>query len=271
MSTIAYWGIALVAVVMFVILAYARSWAWTGFTAAGGRKTNESPSTKTLWDWLQLLIIPLGLAAVAFAFNDAHTRRDQKREDARVSRERSIAADARREESLRTYLQQMSDLMLRHRLRASRGSTEGEFPPSDVQVLARTLTLTVLGRLDPARKGLVVRFLYEARLLDDSSGVRGDVRHFNVPAVDLADADLRRVSLRGATLQSFVGPEGTGAGLSGADLGHADFRDADVEALKVQDADLRGADFSGADLHLSIFSRACVSGARFVETNLTSA
>jgi uncharacterized protein YjbI with pentapeptide repeats len=141
-----------------------------------------------------------------------------------------------------------------------------------VQVVGRTLTLTVLTRLDPERKGVVVRFLSEARLIDDPGAAE------RVTPISLDNADLRQVSLRGATVSrevssanpavpvAFVGPT-----FSGADLEDGDFRGADLRKASFDDADLRRADFSGANLEGADLSRACVSGARFVATNLNDA
>jgi hypothetical protein len=120
----------------------------------------------------------VALAAAAFALNAWQGDREQKREDRRPRDTRLIAIDARREEVLRAYLQNMSGLMLHEGLvRSPRYSA--------VQKVARTVTLTALRRLDPERKGLVVRFLDEARLIDASS-----------PKVNLRGADLRRIRLR---------------------------------------------------------------------------
>ena len=49
----------------FTLLAYRRGWQWTGFTAVASDEPEER-SGKTLWDWMQLLIVPLALAAAAF-------------------------------------------------------------------------------------------------------------------------------------------------------------------------------------------------------------
>jgi hypothetical protein len=108
---------------------------WTGFTSSSRRGAAADQSTKTLWEWLQLLIIPLALAAVGFALNAAQGDREQRREDERGERERAVAAERVREDTLRAYLDDVSDLLLqRQLLRSKRGS--------EVQALARTLTLT---------------------------------------------------------------------------------------------------------------------------------
>ena len=55
---------------------------------------------KSLWDWLQLLIIPVVLAVGALLFNLATTRTEQK-----------IALDKQREDLFQKYLDCMSDLL----------------------------------------------------------------------------------------------------------------------------------------------------------------
>ncbi len=45
---------------------------------------------KTLWDWLQLLIVPLALAVIGFAFTLQQDARQQKIEDERAWRAQEI-------------------------------------------------------------------------------------------------------------------------------------------------------------------------------------
>jgi hypothetical protein len=107
------------------------------------------------------LIVPLVLALAALVLNAAQVARDRKQEERRAAQERKVeerraardrasAEDRAREETLATYLRQMSDLM-----------TRGGRATADAQ----TLTLVALRRLDGARKGLVVQFLHEAELI----------------------------------------------------------------------------------------------------------
>lgn len=263
----------LAACVAFIVLAYVRGWGWTGFTPGRAAEPGDATerSARTLWDWLQLLIIPLGIAVVVFALNLAQSGRDQRREDRQAGRERSIAADGRREDALRGYLQQMSELLLHRKLlRSPRGS--------EVRSVARILTLTVLRRLDGERKGFVLWFLTDAKLID-----RKD------PKVDLSRADLRGATLRG-------GPPLAEVDLSRADLRSADFRSlvllhvnfhqADLRGASFRDAflswpdspqshlvgtDLRGTDFSGAYLNGVDFLFSCLTGSRFVGAYLDRA
>ena len=79
---------------------------------------------KTLWDWLQLLIIPLALAVVALLFQLANTRTEHQiakeryeQDQANCSAERykqdqKLALDKQREDLLQAYLDRMSELLL---------------------------------------------------------------------------------------------------------------------------------------------------------------
>src|SRR5258708_19258020 len=83
-------GVVAIVLVVVITLIIAGYWFdWTGFngynrvtiahiisgTNAGTvTKTEEYQPGKALWDWLQLLIIPLVLAVAALLFNRATTR-----------------------------------------------------------------------------------------------------------------------------------------------------------------------------------------------------
>ncbi len=88
-----------------------------------------------VWDWLQLLIIPLVLALIALLFNQANTRterqiaqeryeRDQQITTMHYQRDQHIALDKQREDLLQSYLDRMSELLLEKGLRTSQADAE---------------------------------------------------------------------------------------------------------------------------------------------------
>jgi len=261
------------AFVAFVALAYSLRWHWTGFPAvpAVSAEIQERPA-KTVWDWLQLLGIPVALAALAFLLNSAQSRRDQQREDQRASQARVLATDAERESTLGTYLARMSDLTLDRGLLHSK-------PRADVREVARTATLTAVRRLDGARKGLVVRFLAEARLITRHEGgtdgllrvasadlTRADLRAAKLSGVDLSDGNFRAANLSDADL---VQADLNNASLIGADLSYADLAAADLTNAKLDRADLTGADFLGTDLTSAELRMAHLREAHLGNSNLS--
>jgi uncharacterized protein YjbI with pentapeptide repeats len=131
----------------------------------------------------------------------------------------------------------MSQLLLAKDLR---NSDEG----SEVRTLARASTLTVLGRLDCGRKGRLLRFLYEADLINKDKPV------IELTGVDASDADLSGALLGGANLR---GADLGGAELSGAVLVEADLSCAPRGYGWMERSrsciDLSGADLGGAILN----------------------
>jgi hypothetical protein len=220
---------------------------WTGVGARRWEKPDgwEVQPGKTLWDWLQLLIVPAILVGVTFAWSASQTRSDNRREDRRIAADRAAAEEAHQDATLQSYLDQMSGLMLREKLLTS---TE----TSPVRAVAHTVTLTARRRLDGDRKGEVVQFLYEANLLQ---------RRGSRPGI-LFDADLDRVNLENTGLSVTSGGEdietrAVGPNLSGATLFAADFQSADLTG-----ADLSRADLTGANLRQTFLEDANLKGAQ---------
>ena len=97
---------------------------WRDWTGVGERRWKTAPDEhvepgKTLWDWLQLLIVPAILIAVTFAWSYTQTQSDNRREDRRIAADRAAAVQARQDTTLNGYFQQMSDLMLDRKLLTS--------------------------------------------------------------------------------------------------------------------------------------------------------
>src|SRR5215211_9542420 len=74
---------------------------------------------KTLWDLLQLLIVPLALAVIGFWFSSQQEVRQHEIEDQRAQVEREIEAERAEQETLQAYLEQMGTLLLDRGLRAA--------------------------------------------------------------------------------------------------------------------------------------------------------
>ena len=76
-------------------------------------------SGKTLWDWLQLLIIPAVLAVGGYVFTYTTSRNERAATEKRTQAERDIALDNQHEAALQAYIDNMSELLLEKKLRDS--------------------------------------------------------------------------------------------------------------------------------------------------------
>jgi len=211
-------------------------------------KTEEYQPGKALWDWLQLLIIPLVLAVGALLFNLANTRTEQQIAKQRYEQDQQIALDKQHEDLLQAYLDRMSELLLEKDLRTN--------PSEEVKNVARVRTITVLTQLNARRIGYVFTFLREAGLMSTASEVT-DVDEY---AVNLFNADLHAVNWRNADLSD---TDLKHVNLSGADLSHARLYETDLSYANLRGANLRGTDLSTANLSYADLRGADLSGAFF--------
>src|SRR5829696_1815254 len=102
-------GIVVALVVATIVLGYVREWEWTGLVK------DKAYTKRTLWDWLQLLIIPAVLAGVGLWFN-----RQQREQELQTADRRA------QEEALQAYLDQMSAMLLPQK---DQPSLYDELPP----------------------------------------------------------------------------------------------------------------------------------------------
>jgi uncharacterized protein YjbI with pentapeptide repeats len=270
-------AIVLVVVIVLVVIGYKFSWiGFSGYNKVSTvteiassppkiTRTEEYQPGKTLWDWLQLLIIPLALAVIALLFKLANSRTEQK-----------ISLDKQRQDLLQTYLDRMAELLLEKQL----GTSASE----EVRNVARVRTITVLTQLDARRIGHVFAFLREAGLMSTTSSdnvvrmSKADLRAVNWSQADLREANLREANLREADLShtnlSF-------ANLREADLSFGNLREADFSGANLLRANLSGAklshtnfkfaNLSYANLSQADLSRANLGGTSLVQTDLSSA
>jgi len=209
---------------------------------------------KTLWDILDLLIVPIVLAVGAFLLSRAESRT-----------EREIAAERRREDALQNYLDKMAELMLEKGLRQSEGEPEDKETYEAARDVARARTLTVLRVLDGERKGILLRFLHESELIQKQDEQQDAV--VTLHWADLSGAGLLGADLGGAYLRvaDLLGADLRGTYLGGAELGAANLLGADLRWANLSWANLLGADLRGANLGGAYLERAELGAAIFHE------
>jgi len=220
-------GVFLLFCIGFVLATYRFGWSSTGFL------------NKSLWDWLQLLIVPLALAIIALVFQLANSRTERQIAKQRYQNDQDIATNKQREDLLQTYLDRMTALLLDKDLRSSQ-------PDAEVRNVARARTLTVLPQLDSQRKGNLIQFLSESKLME---------------IISLSGADLSGANLSSANL--------SGANLNAANIPSADFSNASLSQTDLSGANLSGANLNWADLSGANLSRADLTYAKLSNAKVT--
>jgi uncharacterized protein YjbI with pentapeptide repeats len=250
--------------IVFTLAVSKFSWDWTGFTSVIGPTLHPNEQyrpAKTLWDVLQLLIVPIILAIGGFLLNQIQKERDEKAAKEREKLERENREDNQHEAALQAYIDKMSELLLEKHL--------GELKPENEEVrkIARVRTLTVLRGLDRVRKGSVLQFLYESRLIEKGKSI------IDLNGADLSNADLYEANLQEAGLGKAIlnGSNLSRANLNGADLSEAKLREANLSEANSSRANLCKVDLRRAFLRGGLLSGTILTGADLSEANLSRA
>jgi uncharacterized protein YjbI with pentapeptide repeats len=275
--------IALVAGLVSLVVWSDVRYHWSGYSGSTTPLTPEQllARQKSVWDWLALLIVPAVIALSAFGFgwmerrNERKIAEERRKEDRqiaddRIKEDRRIANERAEDAALEAYLRQMSTLLLDTKLR----TTEANSEERDV---ARTWTLTVLQRLTGKRKGVVLRFLHESRLITGDESVislyGADLDHAILEGANLAGADLDDANLAGANLAGANLAEATLAEaiLTGANLAGANLAEAGLATVQLAGANLTGANLAEAILVGANLEKANLAGAGLTGVNLGGA
>ena len=252
--------------------------AWTNFNDKG------------LWDVLELIIVPIGLAIGGYFLSTRQKATELEIAQKGRESEQRIAKDREEEQALQTYFSEMSKLLLEHQLIASKEDSEQ-------RSIARSRTLTTLRRLNPERKAALLLFLYESKLIDAETSIvslsganlaganlagaqmqHARLQRARLPSAKLADANLEGAALEGANLASANLARAflrlahlASAQLPGADLRYANLTDAHLADAHLAGAFLSGAFLPGADLRYAQMQQTQMQRAQLQGALLTSA
>ena len=301
-------GVLIAAGLMLTAILAAYSVPWTGF--ADYEPSNSAlVRGKTLWDWMELLIIPMALAMGAFylersesavernaAVDRAMLERKAAKHHAKL--ERKLATDHHQEAALQAYLDRMAELLLKEKL------LEGE--NQKVLDVARARTLSVLRGLNAARNGIVLRFLRDIGVAGNPESnlfVNANLEGVDLAKVDLSSTNLHRANLKDANLKRAVllhanlqearlesaqldrailtnahmenallkGARLPGAHLESAHMKHAQLMDANLEAALLMESNLQEARLEGAQLQRAFLTGADLTNANLGNANLEDA
>ena len=190
-------------------------------------ESEQTKSGKTLWDWLDLLAVPVLIAGFGLWF--------QSKQD---KREREIAQDNLADEAIQAYLKSMGDILLNEEHRKKLFAEKLFAYDNSVPDVARALTIAILRKLegDKKRQERIIYFLRDAELYQFIF-IKVCLPEIDLPEVKLSKANLQQAYLRQANLQ--------GANLRQANLQQADLGEANLQGANLEGANLKGANLNG--------------------------
>lgn len=170
---------------------------------------------KHLWDFVELLIIPLALTSITIIITHFWKRKDSE-----------AMLENQREDLLQQYFKETKELILEKEL-----LNKSNYSPESV--FANVLTINLLKRLDGYRKGFVLTFLTNTKLIVKKKP-GNQSRDNTTPPIYLKDADFSDVEVERYT--TFVG----------INMTSAIFRRSKLEYSAFLGCVMSGANFSGS-------------------------
>lgn len=240
-------GILLLLLFLLVIANVAiwiSNFKWSGF------------QKKTLWDWLQLLIIPLMLAVGAFYLNSAS--------------ESSRVQEQIKQEILTDYFSKMQDLIVEtKKVKETSGYKESHPKDQEVRLLpefkptAQALTLSVLEQLDGKRKGKVITYLAESQLITVDNNKPSTEPEVKLYGINLDDIELGNKGQRNSLNEDEM------TIIDKIKIKNANMKRANLSGLQLLYSELNGSNLENATLENVNFTGSIMIGSRFINGKIT--
>lgn len=194
-------------------------------------KEEGKEKIKTLWDWLDLLIIPASIGLIGWLYKDYEKSKDEKKEQ-----------ENKYSEILESYFKAISDLITKENLLDINNNNTSK-------KIARSRTILAIENLDGERKGQVLQFLFELDLIDTNK-------------IDLLGANLANIQCDGIVLKNLT--------INGVHFGNSSFENSFLENCKFIACDFSNSTFLGASFQNVDFSYSKLNNCNFQYIDLTT-
>jgi len=222
---------------------------WTGFGAYDESK--QGVRAKTLWDWLDLLVIPVVLAVIAWLYKEHEKFKNKNNEKTQ-----------RQNQALDDFIKIITDLNLNHGLATTS-------PKDGTKEIARSRVILILESIEGERKGEILQFLYESKLIDMNPKLVLFGANFNkiqLSGIDLSEAEIRGAYFIDSDIQNvnidnsiFIGCNFKNSNFSKSKVYKTDFSYSNLSGCLFNDMDLSSVNFEGANLSKADFSDSIVT------------
>ena len=223
--------IVIILIILLIIINQLSNYEWSGF------------HNKQLWNWLELLIIPILLAAGGFFLENQATRKLKLLEDQNS-----------KQESLKEYFKSVQEIIKSSNQKNSsiRGWIEKDQTKKydlvnnlnyEDKKLIELFTRLVLTEIDGQQKRQVIKFLYELELIRCSKDDLECKKILNLDQVDLTKANLKNLNLESVYL---AGVNLKNADLSNTNLELANFKNANLKNTNLKLSRMKNATMSNA-------------------------
>lgn len=187
-----------------------------------------------------------------FQINGQRRKQELLLDETRRSQDLVIADKYHRDSVFNVYIRDLTGILIRNKFHLNRRLLDS---------VIRPMTLTILRQLDSSRKVLLLKYLYESKMLQTN---------FDETRVDLSDADLDHIRIDQIRLHnlSLVGSSLKNSTFIGTDLTNADFERTDLSNSIFFNVNLNQVSFYRTNLQNVNFSQSKFSRTDLTKSNL---
>ncbi len=203
---------------------------WTGFGPYDEKK--EGLRGKTLWEWLDLLIIPSTIGIISWIYKEAE-------------RDKAIIEQREKDQvtNIDSFFKILTELITKNNLLKSNFDDPN-------RIIARTRSILAFEDADSERKGQILQFIYESGLINSN------------PILNLNGVNLKKSNLNGIILRA--------SEIKGAYFNNSSMKNSFLDNSNLTSCDFSNSDFTECSLIKTNLSYTNLSNANFKDLNLLS-
>ncbi|MEX1071158.1 MAG: pentapeptide repeat-containing protein [Anaerolineales bacterium] len=182
-------------------------------------KTSQYVPPKTVWDLLDLMLIPIFIALIGILYSQQSTNTHFE-----------VAEQQRRDDVVSKFITDVESIVSPADF--DKSTDTPQLKDGEIATIEARLR-TIVKNLDGERKSQLIHFLYKCNLLGGilpKHDAFGGVSQARNQVIDVTDVDLSRINLSGVNLAGIVL---SGCELSGANLNKAKLPSANLLEVKV--------------------------------------
>lgn len=220
---------------------------WTGFRYYNNVNQLE---VKKLWDWLDLLIVPVSLILLGWLYKTYEKTKEEIKE-----------IENKQNEILDSYFRIISEFISNSNLLDTNKNKES-------RVIARTRTIVALENLEGERKGQVLQFLYESNLIDNE---KINILGANFKCLQVSGIVLRKLTIKGVYFcnsnfentfldkSRFISCDFTNTNFNKSSMEDTSFEYSNLSKCKLSNIDLTKVNFEGSNLNDADLSNSIIN------------
>lgn len=207
--------------------------------------------SKTLWDWLQLLLVPIILILGGFWLNRSESRHSLEMQKSINDTNLSIEKERFEDGILNSYINDIAQMII--------NSDTAKLRTNRIMAVYKIKTLTTLNRLNSERRNYLIQFLVDSKMLNYWDFL-SDFKNIHVSGIFFNDVSFDDFKFIGSSISS---SRFFSCSIQSSKSSHSDFTSSMFNDMKINIFDISSSKFIQSSLVKVIFSECKIKDSKF--------